>query len=334
MQTGPKPNLNPRHESPNSNATKNRGKLAKLALTLILLIGTVPFASGSSLTLDTAPGINFFNADNWLTSGATVANVPPQPAAFEAYSFSDENNDGVWNSPDGQRWAVGRYDSGLFGMLSLCQSLGAFNAAHQTVRPRGILIIDDLVVTTTDPTPPASIPVSVSFHVSGETSHYNSPVRPEFINGGLDMLIQINGTPFYGEYNWSESSTGTSETVTGLGTQIAGGTFSESFSATVTTGSASVPVNTPFTLRVEFELTTGAGGASGSAYGGMTFDARNTAGFLSGAPVFNNLPTGYTATSVDAGIANNMFGGVPTSVPSGNRSNATWSEVKSMFRSR
>jgi hypothetical protein len=176
--------------------------------------------------------------------------------------------------------------------------------------------------------------VSLSFHVSGETTHYNYSVHPDFIDAGLEMSIQINGTTFNGDYKWFESAGGASESVTGLGTQIAGGTFSDPFSATVTTGSASVPVNTPFTLRVEFALTAGAGGASGSAYGGMQFDARNTAGFLSGAPIFNNLPAGYTASSQDAGIANNMFGGVPTGVQSENVSDATWSEVKSLFRSR
>ncbi len=264
MRSRPKPNLNQLRESRDFNVIKNMGRPAAWALTLILLIGTAPSASGSSLTLGTVPGINHFNADNWLISGATVENVTPQSAAFESFQWSDSNNDGVWNGPDARSSAIGTYDNGLFGLYSLCQSLGEYKAAHQHVRTRGILVIDDVMVTTADPTPPATIPVSLNFHVSGEASHYNYVAQPDVIQSALNMSIQINGTTFNGEYKWLEDSGGISEIVTGLGTQIAGGAFSETFSATVTTGSANVPVNTPFTLRVEFVLTAVRGVGAGA----------------------------------------------------------------------
>ncbi len=312
---------------------KSTLKASIWALTLIALIGAAPVASGSSLTLGTAAGINHFVADDWLISGATVSSGTPQPAAYEAYHWWDKNDDGVWGAPDTKRKAIGTYDNGLFGLYSLCQSLGGFSSVHQYVRSRGILIIDDLMVTTDDPSPPATIPVSLNFHVSGETSHFNNDNQREVISSALDMSIHINGTIFNGEYKWAEYSS-ESETVTGLGTQIAAGAFAESFSATITTGTANVPVNTPFTLQVEFVLTASAGGGSGGAWGGMAFDAMNTAGFLSGAPIFNDLPAGYTVSSVDVGIVNNMFGGAATGIESGTRSNATWGGIKSLFNDR
>ncbi len=298
-----------------------------LPLTLVVaLFTTPPAASGSSLTLDTPPGINVFNADPHTISGTTVNGVTPQPAAFEAYHHADENNDGVINGPDGVRRAIGTYANGLFGLYSMCQSWGAFNATAQYVRTRGLLVIDDMIITTSEPSPPASLPVSVSFHVSGNTQYNNYAAHPEYIGASLDMNLTLNGTVFSGEYAWGDGPGGPWEGVSGLGSQIAGGAFAHDFSATVTTATANVPVNTPFTLRLEFTVSARSGGASGSAYGGLTFDARNTAGFLPDAPILGGLPEGYAVNSSDAGIVDNAVRSMP--LPS---RSATWGELKSLY---
>ena len=66
------------------------------------------------------------------------------------------------------------------------------------------------------------------------------------------MRVTLNGTVFNGEYGWSMyKNTGATTNVSGLGAQIAGGGFSHSFGSTITTGTVLVPVNTPFTIRLD-----------------------------------------------------------------------------------
>lgn len=286
-------------------------------------------ANASSLTLDTPPGINVFRGSTHLVAGATVTNVPIQPASFEAFHHNDANADGIWNGPDSRLGAAGTYADGLFGLFARSESLGGHRATSQYAKTRAVLDIDDLIITTDDPNPASSISTSVSFHVSGSTSHFNSPVQPEYIQASLEMYVTLAGSIFNGKYAWSEGRNGISTDVTGLGTQIAGGGFSDPFTATVTTGNKAVPVGTPFKLQIEFILSASSGGASNSAYGGMVFDARNTAGFLPGTPIFNDLPPGYHVTSVDAGISENMWGG-PT-VPIEPES---WGAIKAQFGDR
>ena len=220
----------------------------------------------------------------------------------------------------------GTYDNGLFGFYSVSQHFGAFIATRQFTRTRGILVVDDVVITTNDPKAPATIQTSLNFHVSGATSHYNraDPADYDRIEAELDMTITINGTVFTGEYSWLQGPSSTTTTVTGLGTQIAGGGFAETFSATITTALATVPVGTPFTLRLEFTLSASSGGRGTGYYAGMTFNAENTAGFLPGATIFNDLPPGYVVNSGTGIIVDNATF-LPPEVPAA----STWGLIVS-----
>lgn len=270
---------------------------------LIVMVCLAPVASGDSLTLDSFGNNWGFENPVFVISGAWVNDVTPQPAAFEAYHLYDKNSSGVWDGGDGRRRSIGTYDNGLFGLFAMTENWGALNGIDAVAGARGILEIDDVVITSTDPSPPATILTSLNFHVSGTTSHFDYYAN-DIVAAGFDLKVNLNGTSFNGEYDWLQYSPGEPETtVSGLGTQIAGGGFSEDFNSTITTGTVNVPVNSPFSIRMEFGVTTTTVGPN-SAYHGMTFDAMNTAGFLPGASIFN-LPEGYTANSGGGIIVNN-----------------------------
>ena len=279
---------------------------SRWVLPLLFLICLSPVASGDSLTLDNAGSSLDFTDDVFVVSGAKVNGVTPQSAAFEAYALYDKNNSGGWNGGDARRRSTGTYDNGLFGLKSMSEDWGAYAGSHLVAGTRGLLEIDNVLITSTAPAPPSVISTSLNFHVSGATPHFNVQTHG-LISAEFDMRIVLNGAVFNGVYRWVKSkSSPASTTVTGLGTQIAGGGFAHTFSSTITTGSVNVPVNTPFEISVEFIAKAGSGGSAGSPYAGMTFDASNTAGFLPGGSIFN-LDPGYTANSGGGLIVNNAF---------------------------
>ncbi len=286
---------------------------SRWALPLILMLASSPAAFGDLLTLTNAGSSLDFIPDVFVISGAKVQDVTPQPAAFESYALYDRNKTGAWDGGDARRRSIGTYDNGLFGLYALSQNWGAYNASHRYAGAHGTLEIDDVLIAAGGPAPPSTIATSLNFHVSGAMAPYMYLNRG-LLSSGLGMRVTLNGTVFRGEYSWLKYKDFASETtVTGLGAQIAGGGFSHNFSSTITTGTVNVPVNTPFTVKVEFTATAGSGGDPRASYGSMVFDARNTAGFLPGDSIFNNLPNGYTVNSASGLIVNNATVGTTAS---------------------
>jgi hypothetical protein len=75
----------------------------------------------------------------------------------------------------------------------------------------------------------------------------------------------------------------------------------------LTTDLFTVTANTPFSLFFQLGVLAGVGlrdGGAGNASGGADFS--NTLTFVDDRPVFD-LPNGYTANSLEAGIVNNRF---------------------------
>jgi hypothetical protein len=280
-------------------------KFPAWALVAILLTGSISAKAAPSLTLTNSGSGLDFTPDVFVIAGAKVTNVPPQPAAFEAYAHYDRNNTGAYDGGDARRRSIGTYNNGQFGLYAMSQNWGAYNASHSTAGAHGVLEIDDVMITTADAAPPATIPVSLNFHVSGATPYFDF-YEHDLLTTSFDMRITLNGTVFNGKHAWSRWAPNTpTTTVTGLGTQIAGGGFSQAFSSTITTDPVNVPVNSPFTVRVEFTATAGTGGRPAQNYSSMIIDAGNTAGFLPGESIFNNLPGGYSVNSGTGLIVDN-----------------------------
>jgi hypothetical protein len=87
--------------------------------------------------------------------------------------------------------------------------------------------------------------------------------------------------------------------------------------AVLTTDPFTVTANTPFSLYFQLSVATTAGltdGGAGNASGSADFSKTLT--FVDDRPVFD-LPSGYTANSLEAGIVDNRFGADngPASVP-------------------
>lgn len=154
------------------------------------------------------------------------------------------------------------------------------------------------------PSGPATIPVSLNLELDGtlSTSASTSTSGSAQAQALIQMFVRTPNNDTPGGIFVQNSQNGNPPTVQTSG-MLSG--FNGS-AATITTPLFDVPVNTPFPLELFLETD-----ASVSSLAGEAFDLSsqlsflNTLKFATSGPIFN-LPAGYTASSVTAGIANNV----------------------------
>lgn len=127
-----------------------------------------------------------------------------------------------------------------------------------------------------------------------------------FASSAATVFIYVNGTPVASGDRVKESTNGT-----GVGGYATGVFSGLGDFGVVTTNLFSVPLNTPFSVRLDMthqlrsrvsKMVAGSAGGSSDYYSSLSF--------VIDQPVFD-LPPGYTANSVSGGILNNSYLGVP-----------------------
>jgi len=181
------------------------------------------------------------------------------------------------------------------------------------------LTIDDFVVNGPAGT---KVTTALHFHLTGLVQAGSSvPYSNSIFNGGkpqtnggaiINVGADFFGSPIMQGVQELTSVNGSSPTSSGIGV-LANFTGND----VLTTDPFTVTANTLFSLRFELGVVAGAGltdGGAGNASGSADFS--NTLTFVDDRPVFD-LPLGYTANSLEAGIVDNRFGApdVPASVP-------------------
>ena len=171
-----------------------------------------------------------------------------------------------------------------------------------------LLTIDDLVVNGK----PGSLTTSLNLHLTGllqvgSSVPYSNSIfnggKPQTVGGaGVSVTAEVFGTQVMNGGLQLSSANGSSPTASGSGVLA-----NFSGNDVLTTDPFTVTANTPFSLSLLLSASTLAGiedGGAGNAGGSADFS--HTLTFVDDRPVFN-LPSGYTANSLEAGIVNNQF---------------------------
>lgn len=150
---------------------------------------------------------------------------------------------------------------------------------------------------------PSTIPISLNLFIEGSTSTVigSSSSVSDLVESIAQLTVFGNGQVSGGSYlRTRDKSAGAIVSATGLLADFDGSTL-------VTTPVFNVPVNTPFSVKLQLSAT-----AQVSAKFNEIFFMEavtsfgNTLTFAPSGPAFN-LPAGYTINSVDAGIVNNTY---------------------------
>ena len=166
---------------------------------------------------------------------------------------------------------------------------------------------DDLIITSPGDMQP--IPTSINFHLEGAQT-VGSFLAPNNTTAHTDYLVSVEPLGAFGFF-----AQGSVRTINGdpqVVSTIAGPFDTPSFGGTFTTTPFMAPVNTAFSVK--FTLF-----ANSAVIGTDTDDFRlfanddfgGTLRFVTNGPVFNDLPSGYSADSASANIAGNTFTFVP-----------------------
>lgn len=154
---------------------------------------------------------------------------------------------------------------------------------------------DDVVVSG----PAGNVPISVNIHLSG--THLLNATQNGIANSIVTVTFYRNGSQVSGARHAYYISNGTlTSDHTGFLTNFDGDDV-------VTSGSFTVPANTPFKLEVGLSANASVSSMFiNSSSSSANTDFSHTLTFAVDRPVFA-LPAGYTANSAQAGIVNNMF---------------------------
>lgn len=231
--------------------------------------------------------------------------------SFNQTSSSSLSDTALHAYDDGNATQVGQLDaraafgsvgisgssSYAMGNMGIPSTLGINFAAAGTARAT----FTDVVITGTG----SSLSTRLRLHLGGVVNSTSSPTplaEGTYGGAGVSFAITVNGnTVGFGSLSRTSTNGGAPQISTaGLFAGFTG-------NSVVTTGSFSVPLNTPFTLQLEISTKLESiiqGGVTGSATASSGF--YNSLSFATTQPVFD-LPAGYTAHSTDGGIVNNGY---------------------------
>jgi hypothetical protein len=159
---------------------------------------------------------------------------------------------------------------------------------------------DDVVVS--GPAGPVMTSVNMSLH--GGLSVGASPSLYAFARARAEVSFYVNGNYIGGGYELKETFSGSGAVVRTTGGILDAWGDSGTFTSPAFTVSANMPITLEVQLRTLVQIT----GYTGVAFnsGGLS-SFGDTLKFVGAAAVFN-VPGGYTANSLDAGIVNNSYG--------------------------
>jgi len=264
---------------------------------IAIISGSIDFLVGDS------NGLSDQNVDqfNRTVSGSTSDGLGPR--AFSHPGFLDANAFVLSAAGNG---AV-HVHSNVFFDSPIPESLGG----EEILRASGAasLIIDDFVI---NGKPGTTVTTPLHLHLTGLLQAGSSVPYTNSIftngsvqtGGGANVSVHasfLGGTVLNGAGTLN-SNNGSVPTFSGAGVLA-------NFSGddVLTTDPFTVTANTPFSLMFTLGISTSAGnfdGGAGNAAGNADFS--HTLTFVDDRPVFD-LPNGYTANSLEAGIVNNRF---------------------------